>query len=681
MTPRVVAIIQARLNSRRFPEKVAQNLNGHNVLQFLVSQLAYSKNINHICVALPNDSHHKEFANTINMKNISIFFGDELDVYSRYLGAARECEAEVVVRVTGDCPLIDPNIVDNVIESFLVSKDFILASNSHPPMFPDGLDCEVLFSRTLYEFNDSVCSSYDREHVTSFFYRNFPEKVFNFEKGGSLDSSKIRVTLDEVDDLRVIREIIKEAKTPDGPILLRDIIKTKIEKPEIFEHNSKVKRNEGSTFSAGFELYQRAKKLIPGATMLFSKRAENFHFVDWPTYYSRAKGNSVWDLNGKEFKDFSLMGVGANSLGYANDEVDEAVITAIHESVSSTLINVREVHLAEKLIPLHEGAEMIRFTRTGGEASAVAVRIARSYTKRERILMCGYHGWHDFYLSANLSGVETLRDQLMPGLKSGGVPSALRGTSETFTYNDFDSFNKALSSGEIAAVIMEVQRNYAPKNGFLEHVRNETYNKGIVLIFDECSSGFRETLGGIHRKWNVNPDILILGKALGNGYAINSVSGSGKIMNSMQDSFVSSTSWSEGVGLAAGLAVYEIMERTSAFNILTEIGRKVRNAWTRTSEKFSLPIQTFGIDAMPSFSFDGDNDRLIKTLFTQLMLEKSFLATTSFNASTSHTEDDLLSYTLACEEAFESIANALDTNSVSSLLRGQAAQAHFYRLN
>ena len=226
----------------------------------------------------------------------------------------------------------------------------------------------------------------------------------------------------------------------------------------------------------GHELYLQAKKVIPGGTQLLSKRPEMFLPDLWPAYYSKAKGCRIWDLDGREYIDVSYMGIGANVLGYANDEVDEAAKAAIDKGGMCTLNAPEEVYLAQALLELHPWAGGVRYAKAGGEAMALASRIARAYTEKDIILFCGYHGWHDWYLSANLSNKNALNDQHIAGLEPLGVPAGLAGTNLPFHYNHIEEFNALMEKhrGKIAAVIMEPIRNAYPKEGFLEKIREAT---------------------------------------------------------------------------------------------------------------------------------------------------------------------------------------------------------------
>ena len=276
----------------------------------------------------------------------------------------------------------------------------------------------------------------------------------------------------------------------------------------------------------GQKLYKRAKKIIPGGTMLLSKRPEMFLPDQWPAYFSKSSGINVWDLDKNKYRDMSIMGIGTNTLGYNNTDVDQEVKNTINNGNMTTLNCPEEVKLAEKLIELHDWADMVRFARTGGEANAIAVRIARAASGRDKIAVCGYHGWHDWYLSANINNDGNLNDHLLPGLNPLGVPKALSKTILPFTYNKIDEIKKIVEqNSDLAAIKMEVVRSHPPKKNYLQKIRRICDDKNIILIFDECTSGFRETYGGVHKKYGVNPDLCMFGKALGNGYAITSVIG------------------------------------------------------------------------------------------------------------------------------------------------------------
>jgi len=432
----------------------------------------------------------------------------------------------------------------------------------------------------------------------------------------------------------------------------------------------------------GQELYKKAKTLIPGGTMLLSKRPEMFLPEHWPSYYSKAKGCKVWDLDGNEYTDVSIMGIGTNILGYGHDEVDTAVTNTLQNGNMSTLNCPEEVYLAEKLIELHPWADMVRFARSGGEANAIAIRIARAASGKDKVAICGYHGWHDWYLSANLSDDVSLDGHLLPGLQPNGVPRNLKNTVFPFNYNDFEELEKLVSQQDIGIIKMEVSRNKGPENNFLLKVRNLANNRNIILIFDECTSGFRQTFGGLHKLYGVEPDMAMFGKALGNGYAITAVIGKREIMEAAQKTFISSTFWTERIGPTAGLKTLEVMEREKSWEMITKTGNEIARKWQELADSNKLSINIFGLPALIGFSFNSENALAYKTFITQEMLKKGYLAATSIFVSIAHTSEILNNYVDELEKIFKKIKDCENgQNNIITLLEGPICHAGFKRLN
>lgn len=432
----------------------------------------------------------------------------------------------------------------------------------------------------------------------------------------------------------------------------------------------------------GQELYKKAKKLIPGGTMLLSKRPEMFLPEKWPAYFSRAKGCRVWDLDGNEYIDVSIMGIGTNILGYGNEEVDSAVIANVLNGNMSTLNCPEEVYLAEKLIELHPWADMVRFARSGGEANAIAIRIARAASGKDKVAICGYHGWHDWYLSANLGNDEKLDGHLLPGLEPKGVPQGLRGTVFPFKYNNFEELQNLVTNHDIGIIKMEVSRNEGPQNNFLQKVRNLATEKNIVLIFDECTSGFRQTFGGLHKIYGVEPDMAMFGKALGNGYAITAVIGKREIMEAAQKTFISSTFWTERIGPTAALKTLEIMGREKPWEYITDIGRYIGINWNELARVNNLEIEIFGIPALVGFSFKSENNLKYKTFITQELLKKGFLATTSVYVCVAHTKEIMEQYFDELNKVFLQIRKFENKEiDINNILLGPVCHSGFKRLN
>jgi len=435
--------------------------------------------------------------------------------------------------------------------------------------------------------------------------------------------------------------------------------------------------------NTGQNLYKKAKKLIPGGTMLLSKRPEMFLPEKWPSYFSKSKGCKVWDLDGKELLDMSIMGIGTNSLGYGNDEVDSAVIETVKKGNMSTLNCPEEVFLAEKLIEINPWADMVRFARSGGEANAISIRIARAASGKDGVAICGYHGWHDWYLSVNHNNSDDqLSNHLLPGLEPLGVPKNLKNTVHPFNYNDFDGLIKIIENNDIGVIKMEVMRNFGPTDNFLKKVRNLATKRGIVLIFDECTSGFRETFGGIFKKFQVEPDLAMFGKTLGNGYAITAVVGKKSVMEYAQKTFISSTFWTERIGPSAALKTLEIMERNKSWITITKLGIKFRKQVKSLADNYNIPISFSAIPAVTSYKFNSKNALAYKTLITQEMLKKNILGSTHFYACTEHTSNHFNIYFETLDEIFKLISKSeLDQLNIEDLLESPICHSGFKRLN
>ena len=429
-------------------------------------------------------------------------------------------------------------------------------------------------------------------------------------------------------------------------------------------------------------LYRKAKNLIPGGTQLLSKRPELYLPDYWPAYCSRAKGVEVWDLDDRRYIDMCYMGIGSCILGYADPDVDAAVEAAVKAGSMSTLNCPEEVELAEFLLELHPWADMVRYARGGGEAMSMAVRIARAGTGKDRIAFCGYHGWHDWYLAANLGENDSLDGHLIPGLEPRGVPRSLRDTAIPFRYNKIEELKAILSryKGEIGAIAMEPVRNCEPEPGFLEEVREIATENDIILIFDEVSSGWRLTTGGAHLHYNVSPDIAVFSKAMSNGYPMAAVIGTGAIMQAAQSSFISSTYWTERIGPVAALATIKKHQRCDVAGYLNEIGRRIQETWETEARRCGLKISISGIPPLGHFTFEYKNGEAMRTLFTQEMLKKGFLATNAFYASYAHQDRHIESYSRALNEVFALIAGLEKQKKVEKLLEGEVAQSGFHRL-
>lgn len=674
---RTVAVVQARVGSTRLPNKVMKPICGKPMIELLLARLARSQEIDEIIVATSEDIRNQPMIDLVRALGYRCVAGSENDVLDRFITAGRFAQADVVVRVTGDCPLIDPELVDLCIREFRTQGvDYL--SNAVPPSFPDGLDTEVFRFAALETAAAETQKIFDREHVTP--YLRESGKFSNASVQNDIDYSAMRWTVDEQADLNVVTNVFGHF-APNIHFSWLEVLELQEQREELFVENQQLLRNEGAILGTGQKLWKRAKNIIPGGNMLLSKRAEMFLPEQWPAYFSKAKGCQVWDLDGNQYTDMSIMGIGTNILGYGHPEVDAAVHRTVDSGNMSTFNCPEEVYLAEKLVELHPWADMVRLARSGGEANAVAIRIARAASGRDKVAICGYHGWHDWYLSVNLGDEKGLDGHLLPGLEPNGVPRNLRGTVFPFNYNNYAELESLVNQHDIGVIKMEVVRNNGPQDNFLHKVRQLATERGIVLIFDECTSGFRQTFGGLHKMYGVEPDMAMFGKALGNGYAITATIGRREIMEAAQSTFISSTFWTERIGPSAALATLDVMARVRSWESITQTGLSIREGWQKLAEKNGLGIDHWGLPALTGYTIRSEQALAYKTLITQEMLARGFLAGNSVYACTEHTPEIVDAYFAALDPIFALIRECEDGRDIAGLLKGPVCHGGFKRLN
>ena len=429
----------------------------------------------------------------------------------------------------------------------------------------------------------------------------------------------------------------------------------------------------------GQKLYSEAKQIILGGNMLLSKRPEMFLPNLWPSYFSKSNKIFVTDIDGNKYTDM-ICAVGTNILGYRNPDVDRSVKKAIDNGTMSTLNSFEEVELTKKLLKIHPWADMAKYCRSGGEANALAVRIARSAAKKSNIAICGYHGWHDWYLAANFKK-NRLKNHLLNDLKTVGVNSNLKNTVFTFDYNNTEELIRLIKTKKIGIVKMEVARNNLPNVSFLKDVRKICNKNNIILIFDECTTGFRRCNGGMHLLTNVEPDILMLGKALGNGYAITAVIGKKNVMKKAEESFISSTFWTERIGFVAANKTLEIFEKKTPWKQLCANGKYLNKKWKNVANKYNLQIKLSGYEAITSFSFTNELNQYFKTFITQEMLSNNYLASNQVYLTIHHNKKIIDKYIKHLDNIFDIISKIKDKKQIQKKLKSDLSHTSFKRLN
>jgi len=431
-------------------------------------------------------------------------------------------------------------------------------------------------------------------------------------------------------------------------------------------------------------LYERATQLIPGATQLVSRRPNRTAYGVSPVYAQRARGARFWDVDGFEYIDW-MSGIGSILLGYADPEVDEAVRQQISRGTVYAVNHELEIELAEELCRSIPCAEMARYAKCGGEACAIAVRIARGVTGRDKILFCGYHGWHDWYLAANLSEEANLNAHLFPGIEATGVPRALAGTALPFPYGDIAALGELLDRhrGQVAAVIMEPLRSVMPAPGYLAGVAQLAREHGAVFIFDEVSTGLRFSMGGAQQHLGVTPDMAVFAKSMSNGYPMAAIVGKREVMEPSARMFISSTYWSDTIGLRAALTTIREARRRDVPSRLWQLGAELKRRLNAVAQEVGLDAQCEGVDVHPQLHFavaEGQLAGYVTTLYIQEMAKRGCHGYASFYLNAAQGEAELAQTTHAARETFAFIRDALHTNSVKQALECPVQQDAFRRL-
>ncbi|MBE6366315.1 MAG: aminotransferase class III-fold pyridoxal phosphate-dependent enzyme [Lentisphaerae bacterium] len=433
------------------------------------------------------------------------------------------------------------------------------------------------------------------------------------------------------------------------------------------------------------ELYRYAKTIIPGGTGLLSKRPEMFAPEVFPAYFKKARGCRLTTIDNRELIDFSTCGIGACLLGFNDEDVSSAVIKTVTDGSFSTLNPPEEVELAERLCAIHPWASWARFARTGGEICAVAIRIARACTRRSKVLIIGYHGWHDWYLAANLGNPDALGGLWLQGLSPHGVPSELSGTAIPCMHGDCEQLADLFKQhgSELAAVILEPCRHEEVAPEFLQLLRSSCTKYGALLVCDEITIGWRYCFGGSHLNLALEPDLAIYSKALGNGHPIAAVLGRKEFFDGAASAFLSSTYWTERTGPVAALVTLQKMQQTNTASYVNNIGKQVMELWKTTAEKSALPIKlTSEFGCLATFAFDSCHANIMRTLFTIKMLERNFIAGTAFYPTMAHSSKELMLYGAALREVFAELAalHAAGSDAIKNALHTPEAHCTFARL-
>jgi len=659
-----------------------KKLAGKTVLEHVIERIKRCKTINNVIIATTVNSEDTEIIKICDNTRTLYYRGSENDVLSRYYQAALISNTDIIIRCTGDCPLIDSNILDSMIKKFLDMniKYYALKYCNGNQAFPDGFDITIFTFDVLKEAYYNATSNEDREHVEPYIKRKYGGSTYTIELNKeypNLNFQNLHLSLDTRKDYKVLQNIFDNVYLNNKKFTVYDVLEYLNNHSEIFKNNEK----KNSIYNGiGQELYLEAKKIIPGGTQLLSKRPEMFLPNLWPAYYQKATGIEITTLDGVKLKDFSYMGIGSCVLGYRDIDVNNAIHKAVDKGNMTTLNCPSEVELTKLLIELHPWADMARYTRAAGEACAMSVRIARAASKKDKIAFCGYHGWHDWYLAANWNNGDDLSNHLLSGLSPIGVPKNLKNTAFPFNYNKIEELQEIMENHDIGTIIMEPLRSEYPKDNFLKKIRKICDDKNIILIFDEVTAAFRINTGGIHLTLNVTPDIAVFGKGMSNGYPIGAVIGKKKYMKAAQNTFISSTFFTEDIGFSSAIATINKHRLFDVGKHINTLGLYFQERLIKIAQDKKIKITVSGLSALSNWTFDYENSMAIKTLYIQKMLSRNILSKTALYLSYAHTKEDIDYYLQNINEVFEELGILINKKEIEKNLIGPIAHTGFTRL-
>ncbi len=681
---KTVAIIQARMGSTRLPGKVLEQVAGKPLLAWQLAQLARAKSLDSVLVATTGSPKDDPIVEFCREHAVPCYRGSERDVLDRYYRAAQFAGAEVVVRITADCPLIDPAVVDQVVEAFHDSPeayDYVANTAPSPGTFPDGMDVEVIrFSALDRAWGESFAAD-QREHVTFPFWKDAgPYRAHRVE--APEDWSDVRITVDDPGDLALVRKIIEHHGEQIPPVAdLVNFVRAEFEdaarghqQGEGWKAPAKVTDPVPALeLTRSDELWAAAQSLIPGGAQTFSKMPAQYVTGVAPKVLVRGKGSKVWDADGNEYIDY-VLGLGPAVLGHSRHEINEAVFRCAEDSFCApSLPHPLETALAQKICHLIPCAQKVRYGKNGSDATAGAVRIARGVTGRDVIACCGYHGWQDWYIGSTT--------------RNCGVPEAVSELTKPFKYGDLDSLRAIFAANpeQVACVILEPVSLEPPPEGYLASVRELCTKHGSLLIFDEIITGFRLHMGGAQTLYGVTPDLATFGKAIANGWPLSVLCGKAEYMDVLEEAFYSFTFGGELPAIAAALKTIQLLEEEEALQTLHRNGKLLRAGIQQAAHSAGLEaLRSIGMDYFPGYAVSavGEVSALeIQTLLQQELVRRGILTRSCLFVSSAHGPADIAATLDAFYGAATQVQAALKAGRVRESIEGQLIQPVFRALS
>jgi glutamate-1-semialdehyde 2,1-aminomutase len=680
---KTVAIIQARYDSSRLPGKALLPIAGRPALAWTVAAAHAVPGANAVVVATSCESGDDPIARWCEEHAVDCYRGSKHDVLSRMAEAGARAGADIVMRLTADCPFLDPQICCQVLY-LLKKRDLDFASNAHPSTWPDGLDCEVITRGALERAVAEAKLPSHREHVTPYLRANqtiFRQLILRCPISGLNEE---RWTLDTPEDLVFLDKVAMHLPSTRPPYYV-EVLNVLNEHPDYRRTLDAVVRERATfrnlepdlaskeygqrKYTRSAAMLKRAEKTIPLGTQTFSKSKLLFPPGKAPLFLTHGIGGRVWDVDGNAFVDY-ISALLPNVLGYCDPDVDAAITEQLSRGISFSLATELEAELAERLVRLIPCAEMVRFGKNGSDATTGAIRLARAFTGRDLVAVCGYHGWQDWYIGS------TTRYK--------GVPGAVRALTHTFPYGDLAAAEAVLSrhADKFAAIMLEPCSFAPPPPGYLAGLKELAHRHGALLIFDEVITGFRLSLGGAQSYFSVTPDLAAFGKAMGNGAPVSAIVGRADVMREMEQVFYSGTFGGEALSLTAAIATIDKMERINAIDAMADHGRRLRDEITALIENARLAslLKVTGFPQWQQLAIAesaGIDPLAARTFIMRQLHDHGVLMSANLNICYAHNEMTLALTLPAFERALNRLADAIETSDLESQLDCKKLQPVF----
>lgn len=684
---RCVAFVQARLGSNRLPGKMLKPvLDDLTLLDAVVARLKHCGRVDQVVVVTSDTPADNAIADASAASGTQVFRGSEDDVLLRFADAAEVYPADHYVRVTGDCPLVDPGLVDQMIDETIARQaDYGSVSPSYT--FPEGIGAEILSAEILSMANQKATLATDREHVTPWIRRNAPHKYFK-ERETFTPHIGIHLSVDTGEDLAFISRIFGDL-WPSNPTFGTDEVLAWLS-----DHLEEAQARQGTlndgfykslvderehqplanmSFEKSIELLEKVKKRIPSTSQTFSKNYTQHVYGASPIFVERGSGGRIVDIDGNTFIDYPLA-LGAVTIGHGDERVNNAVIEQLKNGISHSLPHAMELEVADLLCDLYSGAEMVRFGKNGSDVTAGAVRAARALTGREHVLACGYHGWQDWYIGA------TTRNK--------GVPVGVQDLITMFPYNNIPALERLFAEhdGEVAAVIMEPVGTVIPAEGYLDQVKALCQKHGALLIFDEIVTGFRVAMGGAQAYFGVTSDITCTGKGMGNGFPISAVMGRREVMECFDEIFFSFTFGGELASLVAAKTVIELYKSENVVSHMWRLGRFLMDGFNFLAEQHGLREHVWcqGLPPRGLTNFmdhDGKPSLVFKSIFQQECIKRGVLFNGQHKFCLAHNDDDVRRTFDVYADAFAVLKLSYESDKPEQFVEGKPIEPVFRQVD